>query len=593
MDKRIAAGAYVIIFIFAIFLLRLFYLQIIKGDEYKTIAESNRLRTIKVPAPRGIIYDRNNKPLVKNIPSYDVSLVREEMKDPEALEALCNILGLDPAAVKGRLDSAVNPFEPIKVKENISWEEVAKIEARRLDFPGVQIDVETGREYIYGSVASHVVGYLGRLTPKQAKSPDFSDVPKSAFIGQWGIEKIYDKYLRGVAGGRIIEVDAIGREVRAFGEKEPVKGNDIKLTIDIDLQVKAEELLKNKAGAVVALDTNTGDILVLASAPAFDPNLFARGIKYEDWEAVINDPKKPLLNRALQSQYPPGSTFKIITAIAGREQGILTDETKVVCRGGLYLGSHLFKCWRNKGHGVVAFKRAVVESCDVFFYEAGRKIGIDKIADYASAFGLGEPAGINLADEKSGIVPSTAWKYKIKKEQWYMGETLNTAIGQGYVSATPAQMARLISAVANNGKLYKLNLIKETGATPQVVREVHLKPETFEAVRNALAGVVAGPGGTGYMARSSIVNIAGKTGTAQVVSEKKGGKKPTGDYRDHAWFVAYAPAEDPQIAMSVFVEHGGHGGSASAPIAKAVIEEYYKKKVQGAEGQRGQVTNTE
>jgi len=577
MQKRISTGAYIIIFIFAIFLLRLWHLQVIKGKEYKKIAEHNRLRIIKIPATRGIIYDRNNTPLVKNIPTFDISLSREELpQDPQTLSQLGNLVGLDPQEIKERLNSSsINPFEPVKLKENVSWEEVARVEAGRIDFPGLQIDVEASREYLYGSVGSHLIGYLGRLNSEQAKNPDYEDMPRRAFTGQWGVEKLYDKVLRGIAGEKLIEVDAIGRKIGVLGERDAIKGNDIKLAIDIELQRNAEEALKNKTGAVVAIEPDTGDILVLASTPSFDPNLFTGGIDYKDWERFINDPRKPLINRALQSQYPPGSTFKIITAIAGLEEGVITDATETVCRGEILLGNRIFSCWKEEGHGVTAFKKAIVESCDVFFYEAGRKLGIDRIAKYALMFGLGEPTGINLSDEKSGVVPSTQWKYKNMHQQWFLGETFNTAIGQGYVSATPIQMARFIASVVNGGKIYKLNLLKTIDAKPRVIKEVKLRPETFEKIKDALAGVVAETDGTGNMARSNLISIGGKTGTSQVVGKNKHGAK----YRDHAWFVAFAPVENPGIAMAVFVEHGGHGGTTAAPIAKAVIERFYRTQV--------------
>ncbi|MBI4654214.1 MAG: penicillin-binding protein 2 [Nitrospirae bacterium] len=579
MGKRISIGAYIIISIFAIFLLRLWHLQVIKGKEYKNIAEHNRLRIIKVAAPRGIIYDRNNIALVKNIPSFDISVISKELpRDEQTLSELGNLLGLDAEEIKDKLErSSINPFEPVKLKEDVSWEEVAKVEARRVDFPGLQVDVEVSREYLYGSTASHVIGYLGRLSLPQEKNPDYRDVPKSAFVGQWGIEKIYDKTIRGFAGEKIIEVDAIGRGIRVIRERDAIKGTDLKLTIDIDLQRKTEDALGNNASAVVAIEPDTGDILVLASKPSFDPNLFTRGINPKDWGVIINDPKKPMLNRALQSQYPPGSTFKIITAIAGIEEGVITQTTEAVCRGGTQIGSRKFRCWKSSGHGVISLHRALVESCDVYFYEVGKKLGVDKIAEYALMFRLGSPVGLNLTEERAGIIPSTAWKHKTKNQQWFLGETLNTAIGQGYVTTTPIQMARLIAAVVNGGKFYKLNLLRSTDTKPQVNGNVKLKPETFSIIKHALIGVVAEPGGTAHMLHSNIVSFGGKTGTAQVVGMKRAGKNPSRDYRDHAWFVAFAPAEDPKIAMSVFVEHGGHGSAAAAPIAKRMIEEFYKK----------------
>lgn len=576
MEKRISIGVYIILSVFVIFLFRLWHLQVIKGGEHKKLAEQNRLRIIRTPAPRGIIYDRNNNPLVKNIPTFTVSLISPELPEDGAFLELGNLLGLAPQEIKDRLNSSsMNPFEPVKLKENLSWEEVVRIEARRIDFPALRIDIEPGREYIYGKAASHVIGYLGRLNPAQAKKPDYRDVPRSAFIGQWGIEKIYDRDLRGIAGEKIVEVDATGREIKSFGEKVAIKGTDIKLTIDIDLQKKAEEALKDKAGAIVGIDPNTGDILVLASNPSFDPNLFARGISLENWERFINNPKKPLLNRVLQSQYPPASTFKIITAIAAMEEGIITENTEIVCRGGVSLGRRTFKCWKEEGHGVINLKRAIVESCDVYFYELGKRLGVDRIAKYALNFGLGSPLGLNLAEEKSGVVPSTTWKRKAKNEKWFLGETLITAIGQGYISATPLQMATLIAAVVNGGKVYKPNLLNN-GKAPEVIKEINVSAETLEKVKKALVGVVAESGGTGYRAHSNLISIGGKTGTAQVVGSKWGRHLP-GTHRDHAWFVAFAPVENPQIAIAVLVEHGGFGGATAAPIARAIIEEFHKK----------------
>ncbi len=579
METRISISVYVIISIFAVLLLRLWHLQVLNGEKYRNIAERNRLRIIKVPAPRGIIYDRNNNALVKNIPSFDISVPMKDIpKDPATLSEVGSLIGLTAEDITEKLKRASsNPYEPVKLKENATWEEVARVEARRVDFPGLEVNVEVNREYLYGDAASHLIGYLGKLTEKQAKSAEYKDVPKTAFIGQWGIEKVYDKTLRGTAGERAIEVDAIGREIRVFGEKEAVKGKDLKLTIDIDLQLKAEEILNDRTGAVVAVDPNIGDILVFVSKPSFDPNLFSRGIQSKYWNELINDPKKPMLNRALQSQYPPGSTFKIITAIAGLESGSITDTTGAVCRGGTQFGNRFFRCWKEKGHGHVMLHKALVESCDVYFYELGKRVGVDKIAEYASMFGLGSPVGMELIKERTGIVPSTQWKYKTKNQPWFPGETLSVAIGQGYVSVTPVQMARLIAAVANGGKLYKLNLLNDTGNAPKVISEVKIKPETLAVIKDALKGVVMEPGGTAYAIRSNLLSIGGKTGTAQVVSMKKSGKNATGNLGDHAWFVAFAPAESPQIAMSVFVEHGGHGSSAAAPVAKAVVEEFHRK----------------
>lgn len=579
MERRIFIGTYIVIFIFFILFFRLWYLQIVKVGEYKKIAEHNRLRIIKIPAPRGIIYDRNGNALVKNIPSFDISVVKGSIpEDPETLSALGGLIGLDGEDIKDRLERvSTNPFEPVKLKQDVSFEEVAKVEARRIDFPGLQVDVVISREYIYGEFASHVIGYLGRLTVEQARDPDYRDVPRNAFIGQWGIEKVYDRILRGAAGEKIVEVDALGRVNRVLEIQQPVKGKDIRLTIDMKLQAETENALKGKEGAVVALDPSTGEILAMVSIPSFDPNLFARGISYKDWKRLIDNPLKPLLNRALQSQYPPGSTFKIITAIAALERGIITESTEFECRGSIYM-ERVFRCWKDEGHGNINLHRAIVESCDVYFYEIGKKLGIDTLAQYASDFGLGRPVEVELEGERSGIVPSTEWKLRTKKQKWYKGETLNTTIGQGYLSTTPIQMARLMAAVVNGGKLYRPHLLKDLIPDSVIEEEVDIKSENIDLIKKSLIGVVADRDGTGWMARSEIVRIGGKTGTTQVIGGRNKEKDIPDKYKDHAWFIAFAPEENPQIAVVVFIEHGGHGSTAAAPIAKRVIEAFYKNR---------------
>ena len=592
MEKRIAVAFYVVLSIFCIFLLRLWYLQVIKGGEYKKIDERNRLRVIDIPAPRGVIYDRNDNPLVKNVLSFDVSMVSENMpRDDDTIAALGRLVSLAPEHIKRLARASLNPYEIIKLRHDVSFEDVARIEARRIDFPGLQVEVTSAREYLYGPTASHVLGYLGNPTPKQLASSEYNDIPQQSFIGQFGIEKTYDSILRGVAGKKIVEVDALGNIIKFVRIQKPVRGNDIKLTIDINVQMEAEGGLGEKAGAVVALQPDTGEILALASAPSFDPNLFVGGIKYNDWKELVNDPRKPLMNRAIQDQYPPGSTFKPVTALAALEDGIVTENTPAFCSGSTFF-KRLFRCWKQGGHGSVSLHRALVESCDVYFYEIGKRINIDTIAKYASALGLGRPTGIELESEASGIVPSTKWKLKMRKEKWYQGETLSVAIGQGYLSVTPIQMARMIATVVNEGKLYKLHLVNNgtNDVRPESVAE--LNPEYVEMVKKALVGVVYEGGGTGGAARSNIVSIGGKTGTAQVIGGAVKEKDLADQYKDHAWFIAFAPQNNPEIAVSVLVEHGGHGGSAAAPIAKRVIETYFNppKPVSEEEGQENGTT---
>lgn len=570
--QKIAIISYLILFGFLIILLRLWQLQLLQGDELRKTSESNRLRIIRVSAPRGIIFDRSGIPLLKNTSYFCASIVPEEF-NTDRIPALAMVLHLPEDKLREKLNKkAQSPFTPVRLKEGLSYNEISYIEARRSDFPGLFVDVEFSREYLYGGIGAHLIGYLGKLTQGQSKDPEFKDVPPDAFIGQWGVEKLYDKSLRGTPGHRIIEVDAIGREIRLLKENPPVKGSDLSLSIDIALQKATEDAFKEKTGALVALKSDTGEILGIVSSPSFDPNSFAKGMSSDDWNAIINDKKKPMLNRALQSQYPPGSTFKVITAIAALEEGAVDTSTKVDCKGGINYGKWHFGCWKESGHGILSLHRALVESCDVYFYEVGKKVGFDKIYNYATMFGLGEETGISIGRERKGLIPNSRWKQETKKAAWFLGETFINSIGQGYVSTTPVQMAVMINAVTNGGYVYRPSILKTS--EPVLIRKAAVSPETLETAKEALKGVVNEPGGTGSAARSSTIVIGGKTGTAQVVGLKKDPKYLTENLRDHAWFVAFAPVDKPQIALSVIVEHGGHGGSAAAPIAKKAIEAY-------------------
>ncbi|RJQ45974.1 MAG: penicillin-binding protein 2 [Nitrospiraceae bacterium] len=589
MDKRISIAFSLVLFILAILVIRLWHLQIIKGSEYKRLDERNRSRVIDIIAPRGVIYDRNGNPLVKNVLSFNVSMVSEDMpKDAETLAELGRLVGLETEQLIKLAKASTSPYENIYLMRDASFEEVAKVEARKIDFPGLQVEVSSSRGYLYGQTAAHVLGYLGIPTQKQLESPEYSGIPKQAFIGQFGIEKRYDRILRGIAGKKVVEVDALGNMIRSVRIQKPVRGKDLTLTIDVNVQMEAEKALQDKTGAVVAIKADTGEVLALASAPSFDPNLFVGGISYDHWKMLIEDSRKPLMNRAIQNQYPPGSTFKTVTALSALEKGIIDEDTTFFCGGSLFFG-RTFRCWKDGGHGRVSLHRAIVESCDVYFYEVGKRIGIDTLAQYASAFGLGTPTDIELDGEASGIVPSTAWKLRTKKEKWYQGETLNTVIGQGYLTVTPIQMARLMAAAVNGGKLFKPHLVhgEHEGAEYKIAADI--RPEYTEFVKKALLGVVYEGGGTARAARSDIVSIGGKTGTAQVIGGAVKEKDLPDHYKDHAWFTAFAPEYKPEIAVSVFVEHGGHGGSAAAPIARKVIEAHFNPPKPEEEMENAQV----
>ncbi len=572
--ERISVISYPVIVAFLLLVMRLWQLQILQGDEYRKFSEANRLRIVSIPAPRGIIFDRNGIPLVKNSPYYFASIIPDEF-DKSKIYHLSKVLNIPAEEILEKITSRdLSPFVPIRLKQGLSFSEIAFIEARRSDFPGLFIEVEVNREYMFGDVGSHLIGYLGKLSPSQVKDPAYKDIPPDMFIGQWGIEKLSDNFLRGAPGKRIIEVNALGREIRLLQEDPPEKGKDITLSIDINLQKESEKAFGDRAGALVAIKPDTGEILGLISKPSFDPNLFTRGISYDDWIALAKDKKNPLLNRALQSQYPPGSTFKIVTAIAGLEEGVITPDTKVDCRGGISYGKWRFGCWRKQGHGVVSLHRAIVESCDVYFYEVGRRLGIDRLHDYAINLGLGKKSGIELGMEREGLIPNAAWKLENKKIPWFLGETFNSAIGQGYVSVTPIQLAVMTSAVVNGGILHKPTLIKDS--QPVISGKLNISGNNLELVKKGLFGVVNEPSGTGWAAKSQMTDIAGKTGTAQVVAMKSGVRYYGERFRDHAWFVAFAPVEKPEVALAVLVEHGGHGGGTAAPIAHIAIEEYMK-----------------
>jgi penicillin-binding protein 2 len=578
-------AAFIILFIVILFG-RLWYLQAVRGSYYYEQAENNRIRPVKLRPPRGIIYDRHGKPFVENVLTFDISLVPEDATDLEAtVKKLSSIISIDQESILRTLDDASSirtRYEPVKIKEEAPWNEVTFVESHIDDLPGVIIEPEHRRHYPYGGVASHQLGYIGKISQTQRKQEQ-ADI--NLLVGQGGLEKVYDRLLRGTPGRRMIQVNAACRKVKDLGIEEPGLGKDIYLTIDLDVQQAAEEALGTRSGSVVAMDPNTGEILAMVSHPNFDPNLFPRGIAPKDWVRLTNDPSHPLYNRAIQSVYPPGSTFKILVALAGLETGVIDPKEKITCRGSIKSGKHTFRCFKTRGHGPIAFHEALVESCDVYFYTMGERIGFDRIAEYAKKLGLGSLSGIQLPDEKPGLIPTTEWKKHRTGEAWYPGDSYINSIGQGFVLVSPLQAARMMSAIANGGHVYRPVVLKqtrdrETGAVRPFPlergKDAQLNPEALDELRRALAGVVAEPGGTGHGVRTPLATVAAKTGTAQVIAQKVPGKKLSDETRDHAWFVAYAPVENPKIAVAVVVEHGGFGGSAAAPVAKRVIEEYLK-----------------
>jgi penicillin-binding protein 2 len=505
------------------------------------------------------------------------------------IPVLSHALAMDSEKLQAKLNAAKGspPSHPLTVKADITRQDLAMVETRRLDLPGVMVDVVIRRNYPYGNLASHLIGYLGEINQEELEQEEFINHKIGYLIGKYGIEQKFEFDLMGENGGRQLEVNALGRKIRVLENLEPNPGNNLFLTLDLELQKAAEEAMAGKSGTLVAMDPQSGDILALVSKPDFDPNLFARGISPENWKSLIENPAHPLQNRAVQGQYPPGSVFKIITAIAGLEEKLITPETVFHCSGALPFGDREYQCWKKEGHGGISLQRAIVESCDVYFYQLGLRLGVDRIAKYALAMGLGRVTGFPLGQEKPGLVPTSAWKMRRFGTSWQAGENLSTAIGQGYNLVTPLQIATTLSAVANGGKLYQPRIVQLI-KTPQgeIIREfptllskqLHISPETLEFIREALWGVVNSPSGTGSKARIEGFDVAGKTGTAQLIQRREGRTEPfSPELEDHAWFVCFAPARQPQITVVALIEHGGHGGAAAAPVARKVLETYYRR----------------
>lgn len=580
---------FAVVVIFLIFFVRLWYLQVIKEQEFRLLSENNRIRLIKIPAVRGMVMDRQGRVVADNRPSFNVLVTPEDVGDMTGLaKKLSQFLHMSPDEILRTIKDRDRPaFQPVAIKKDVLWREFSLIKTHRLDLPGVEIQIEPIRTYPYGTVAAHVLGYVGEINREELK--ERKEYRMGDRIGKYGVELRWEEYLRGVDGGRQVEVDAVGKEVRVLKEVAPVAGNNLYLTIDLDLQQYGEKLLGKRAGAIIAMDPLTGEILAFCSSPSFRPALFAEGISTREWEELVSHPLHPLQNRGIQGLYPPGSVFKIVTAAAGLEEGVISPETPFYCTGIHYVGKRGYQCWRGGGHGSVRFYRGLVESCDVYFYNVGERLGVKRLSRYAVGFGLGGPTGIDLPGEKGGLVPSEAWKREQKGGRWYAGETVSMAIGQSYLLVTPLQMLCLISSIANGGTLLKPLIAQRVEDLDKKIREEYLPEEistipisskTLGELREALVGVTKEDSGTGRAARIDGLEVAAKTGTAQVVRLKGTGARPRlaavpYALRDHAWFVAYVPAHTP-LAVVVLIEHGGHGGAVAAPLAREMIKRYFQ-----------------
>ncbi|MBX3025878.1 penicillin-binding protein 2 [bacterium] len=566
---------------------RLWHLQVLHGEEMAALSENNRIRLRRDPATRGRVVDRYGAVVIDSQASFDAVLVPEDARDlPSVVETLAPFLGQTTAETQAALDRAAGrpAFQEVTIKRNLAYDEVAAIETHQVELPGVSLRVTPSRVYPHGPSLAHVLGYVGEVTQEEVeRHPNYrpGDV-----VGKAGLERQWEADLRGVEGGQQIEVDALGRELRVLDEAEAVPGHTLVLSVDLALQEAAERALGDNAGAVVALDPRNGDVLAMVSEPSFDPNAFTGGIKPALWRELTTHPRHPLNARATQGQYPPGSTFKIIVAAAALEEGIVNPFTRIGCPGYLAFGNHTFRCWKHGGHGSVNVHDALVGSCDVFFYQVGSRLGVDTIARYAREFGLGAPTGIEIGNERSGLMPDSAWKKQRFKQPWQKGETLSVAIGQGAVTATPLQMAEAVATIAT-GVRYQPRLVQRVEAIdgslvreipPRVAAKLEVRDTVLKQVQEALVDVVSR--GTGKNAKLPDIAVGGKTGTSQVVTIGRTRLKASQmkwNQRDHAWFVAFAPAEEPTIAIATLVEHAdGGGGAVAAPIAKEVLKAYFR-----------------
>jgi penicillin-binding protein 2 len=560
---------------------QLWYLQVLEGGHLQELSEKNRIRIRPVAAPRGILFDRNGLALVDNRPAFTLSLIPREMEDRDTVLARLSVLLKIPIGeLQDSLDR-VSPdsIRPIRVRRGLSLEEVTKIEERKLELPGVLVEVEPQRVYPTSTFAAHLLGYVREVNDEQLKQGRYR---RGDMIGQSGLERLLDEYLRGRDGGERIEVDALGRPVQVMRREEPNPGAQVITTVDRRIQEAAERAMAGHAGAVVVMDPRNGDILAMTSSPAFALDQFTGNLDREEWLRLVRDPMTPLMNRALQSQYAPGSVFKVIVTAAGLQEGSLTPLDRVYCNGEFHLGAWTFKDWKEGGHGHVDLRSALVNSCNIFFYQAGLKVGVDALSRYAKAFGLGAPTGVDLGSEKPGLVPFAEWKRQRYGRSWQAGDTINMSIGQGQLLVTPIQIARMMAAIANGGVLWKPRLVERVeradgslaySSSSKATGHVDLSPVVWSFLRHALVGVV-NEGGTGAAARIPGVEIAGKTGTAQSISKSDSAKG-----QDHAWFASFAPADDPEYVVVVLVERGGKGGQVAAPIARLIYQAIFLEKV--------------
>src|SRR5262245_17677638 len=591
ISVRLSVLQYGLIVVFTALAVSFWVLQVVQHAQFKEMAENNIQRTLPLRAPRGVVYDRDNRVLVENRHAFDITLVREHTTDiKNTTHVLAKTLGLDEASVREVIDRHRREptYRPITIVQDASLAQVSAVKLHALELPGVRVAEVPTREYVE-QMAAHLFGYVGEVSDTQVSEDN--NLKSGDIVGQMGIEKTYNALLMGEDGARRVVVNSVGREIRLLEEDEPTEGKRLQLTIDLDVQKAIEEGFEavDLNGSAVVLDPSDGGVLGFVSRPAYDPNAFAAGIDRATWASLNTDKNRPLTDRAIQGKYAPGSTFKMAVARAGLEEGSITPGFRVSCPGHMNFYGRDFKCWRYSrgGHGSIDLRHAIQQSCDVYFYTVANMVGVDKINKWATALGMGVLSGIDLPNEVQGLVPSTEWKREKMHEKWYAGETISVGIGQGAVSVTPVSMAVYMATLGNGGTRVTPHLLKAvddgTGwkpvPPPPPQGKIEIKPDILKAIHDGMWMAVNEPGGTGGAAKIPGHDVAGKTGTAQVISNqgKAAAGKTEKDLRDNGWFVFFAPRDNPQVAGVVFLEHGVHGGNA-AMVVHHILDTFFAKK---------------
>ncbi|HYN04573.1 MAG TPA: penicillin-binding protein 2 [Vicinamibacteria bacterium] len=574
VQSRLAVLQALAVVLVAVLVVQFWNLQVIRARHFRGLAENNRSRLVTLAAPRGALLAREGQVLVGNRPSFNVVLVPELAENLDRLVArLSAVLDVGEATIRERLVRR-QPYRPVVVKTDATLADVAALEARRRELPEVSVEVVPLRSYPLASAAAHALGRVGEITERQLQLGEYKDLAPGSLVGQAGIESEYNRAVMGKDGFRRVIVNSRGLEVQEAERQAPEDGPSLTLTIDASLQAAMEKAFEGRSGAAVALDPRTGEILAMASTPAYDPNEFTTGIDASLWASLASDPLTPLMNRVIQGTYSPGSTFKVIASTAALEEGVITPATSFYCPGYLAVYNTVFHCSNPRGHGVQDLRRAIANSCNVYFYQVGIRLEIGRLAKWAKLMGLGTPTGIDLPHEASGLMPSPEWKMRIFKTPWYAGETVSVAIGQGQVNATPLQMARVAAVIANGGRLVRPRLARAPAGGAEAPVPLGIRPETIAAVKEGMRAVVAE--GTGWRARLATVEVCGKTGSAQVVAKSRLAQSPNAfEMLPHGWFMAFAPADDPTIALAVLVEHGRSGGESAAPVARQILAHYF------------------